>query len=263
MSSLDERSIALRKKIISVMDKSRKGHIKSAFSCMEIVRVLYDSVLKYDPKNPKWEGRDRFIMSKGHGCLAQYAMLAEKGFFPDEELYKFCQDGALLGGHPSHKVPGIECDTGSLGHGLPIGVGMALMGHRVFVLLGDGELGEGSNWEAALCAAKHKLSNLTVLVDYNGQQSYGKCYDVTHVEPLRDKWRGFGFSTWEVDGHSIFDLQIAFAMPNALPNVIICHTIKGKGIDSIVNNFRWHYKDNITDEEIKELYGGLDSHEET
>src|SRR3990167_11216337 len=112
------------------MDVSRKGHIKSAFSCLEIVRVLYDNILKYDPKNSKWEDRDIFIMSKGHGCLAQYVLLAEKGYFPDSELYKFCQDGALLGGHPSHKVPGIEVATGSLGHGLPLGIGFALAGHR-------------------------------------------------------------------------------------------------------------------------------------
>ncbi len=262
MFNLDERSLELRKKIISVMDKSRKGHIKSAFSCLEIVRVLYDFVLKYDPKNPKWEGRDRFIMSKGHGCLAQYFLLADKGFFPDSELYKFCQDGALLGGHPSHKVPGIECDTGSLGHGLPIGVGMALMGHSVFVLLGDGECGEGSVWEAALCAAKHKIKNLTVIIDCNEQQSYGETKDVTCLGSLWDKLSAFGFMVRATCGHEldgIKDELFRLSFNDSKPHALICHTTKGKGIESIVDNFRWHYKDNITDEEIKMLYGGLDA----
>jgi transketolase len=154
------------------MSASRRGHLASAFSVAEILRVLYDDVLRYDPNNPKWPGRDRCILSKGHGCIAMYVMLAEKGYFPKAELGKFCKSDGILGGHPDHKVPGIEASTGSLGHGLPIGVGFALNGkyeradHRVFVIIGDGESNEGSIWEAALCAGKHKLSNLVVLVDY-------------------------------------------------------------------------------------------------
>src|SRR5271170_4367923 len=170
-TALDERSLALRRRLIDVLARARRGHLGSAFSVLEIVRVLFDHVLRYDPKNPRWDGRDRFILSKGHGCLAHYALLAEKGFFPEKELDRFCEFGALLGGHPEYGIPGVEASTGSLGHGLPIAVGMAIAAridkkaHRVIAVLGDGECEEGSVWEAAMCAAKYRLSNLTAIVD--------------------------------------------------------------------------------------------------
>ena len=173
---LDERSLALRRTIVHTMAASKRGHLGSALSLVEILRVLYDDILTVDPARPAWPLRDRCILSKGHGCLALYAILAEKGFFPEEELWKFCQGDGILGGHPERgKVPGVEASTGSLGHGLAIGIGFALharqerAAHRVFVVMSDGESNEGSVWEAAMCAGKHGLSGLTALVDYNKQ----------------------------------------------------------------------------------------------
>src|SRR5256885_2131059 len=170
---LDERSKALRRTIIRTLEAGQRGHGGAAFSLVEILRVLYDDVLKYDARNPRWSGRDRFVLSKGHGCLALYALLADKGFIADAELSSFCKSDGLLGGHPEHHIPGVEASTGSLGHGIPIALGFALnarcdrAAHRTFVVIGDGESNEGSVWEAALAAGKHGLSNFTVLVDYN------------------------------------------------------------------------------------------------
>ena len=162
---LDHRSKDLRKTIVKVLETAGRGHMGAALSLVEILRVLYDDILRYDAKNPEWNERDRFILSKGHGCLALYVLLAEKGFFQEDELWKFCKSDGLLGGHPEHKVPGIEASTGSLGHGLSIGIGFALNARfekrdsRTFVVIGDGESNEGSIWEAAMCASKHQISN--------------------------------------------------------------------------------------------------------
>ena len=177
---LDARSKQLRALMVRMLKGGRRGHIGSTLSLMEIFRVLYDDVLKYDAKNPKWKDRDRCVLSKGHGCIALYAILADKGFFPMEELDKFCMPDGILGGHPEYnKIPGVEASTGALGHGLSIGVGMALAAraqkknHRVFVIMGDGEINEGSVWEAAMSAAHHGLSNLICIVDINNQQADG------------------------------------------------------------------------------------------
>ena len=212
--ALDERSKALRRTIVKTIETARRGHVGSAFSLVEILRVLYDDILRCDPANPRWAERDRCILSKGHGCLALYAILADKGFFPASELWKFCKPDGILGGHPEYgKVPGVEASTGSLGHGLSIGIGFALharMSHapwRVFVVVSDGESNEGSVWEAALCAAKHRLSQLTVLVDYNKQQSYGSTFEVLDLEPFAQKWRAFGSAVTEVDGHEVAALR--------------------------------------------------------
>ena len=265
--SLDGRSRKLRKEIVRVLQASRRGHLGSAFSLVEILRVLYDDVLRYDPANLKWPDRDRCILSKGHGCLALYVILAEKGFFPTEELRKFCKSDGILGGHPEHTIPGVEVSTGSLGHGLSIGIGFALNAryekadYRTFVIIGDGESNEGSVWEAALCAGKHRLSNLTVVVDYNKQQSYGSTFEVQDLEPLADKWRSFGFAVAEVDGHDIEALRSVFTSlpiePNK-PSTIVCHTIKGKGVDFAESNLSWHHKSKITDQEIESLLGALE-----
>ncbi|MCX8089749.1 MAG: transketolase [Verrucomicrobiae bacterium] len=265
---MDARSRHLRRQIVRALEKGGRGHVGSAFSLVEMLRVLYDEVLRYDPKNPRWPERDRFILSKGHGCLALYVLLAEKGFFPEEELWKFCKADGILGGHPeAGKIPGVEASTGSLGHGLPIGVGMALAArmdgarHRVFVVVSDGESNEGSLWEAALCAAKHRLSNLTVLVDYNKQQSYSTTYEVLDLEPFAEKWRAFGFAVEEVDGHSVSALRAVLARvpfdPNK-PSAIICHTIKGKGVSFVENNLSWHHKNKVTPEEIRSLLAALE-----
>jgi transketolase len=265
---LDGRSRHLRRQIIHMLERGGRGHVGSAFSLVEILRVLYDDVLRYDAKNPHWPQRDRFLLSKGHGCLALYVLLAEKGFFPEAELWKFCKSDGILGGHPEHgKVPGVEASTGSLGHGLAFGVGFALnaryekASHRVFVVVSDGESNEGSLWEAALCAAKHRLSHLTVLVDYNKQQSYSTTYEVLDLEPFADKWRAFGFAVEEVDGHSLEELRAALRrtpFDPARPSAIICHTIKGKGISFVENNLNWHHKTKVTEDEVKSLLAELE-----
>lgn len=266
--SLDERSKYLRKMIIEALEGGRRGHVGAALSLVEIFRVLYDDILHYDVHNPKWTNRDRCILSKGHGCLALYVVLADKGFFPKEELRRFCKTEGILGGHPEIKVPGVEASTGSLGHGFSIGVGMALNAryekadYRVFVVIGDGECNEGAIWEAALCAGKHKLSNLTVIVDYNKHQSYGTTHEVQNLEPFADKWKAFGFAVEEVDGHDVRELCSIFSRASLKadrPTVIICHTIKGKGLSCTENNLQWHHKSKITDEEIQGLLQALEA----
>jgi len=267
---LDERSRHLRRQIVRVLERGGRGHIGTSLSLVEMLRVLFDGVLRYDPKNPDWPKRDRFILSKGHGCITLYVLLQEKGFFPEEELWKFCKFDGILGGHPDPKVPGIEVSTGSLGHGLPVGVGMALMakrrnaGHRVFVVLGDGECNEGSVWEAAMSAAKHKLDNLVAMVDYNKQQSYSSTYEVLDLEPFSAKWEAFGFATREVDGHDVAALErVLAAVPfqTGRPSAIICHTVKGKGIPFAENDMRWHHKSSIKDSEVEDMLCAIEAAE--
>jgi transketolase len=208
------------------------------------------------------------ILSKGHGCLALYAILADRGFFPAAELQRFCRPDGILGGHPEYgKVPGVEASTGSLGHGLALGVGMALALRldrnpaRVFVIDSDGECDEGSLWEAALSAAKHRLDHLTVLLDYNHMQSYSSTSEVLELEPMADKWRAFGFAVREVDGHDIAALGEALAQvpfQPGRPGILICHTVKGKGIAQLEGNPRWHHKSNVSAEELAALFTGLE-----
>jgi len=259
---LDQRSKYLRRRIIEILKFARRGHVGAAFSLVEILRVLYDDILRYDAKNLHWSNRDRCILSKGHGCLSLYVILQDKGFFPESELWKFCAPDGMLGGHPEHKIPGVEASTGSLGHGLSIGVGMALNGryeksdYRTFVIVGDGESNEGSVWEAALCAGKHRLDKLTVIVDYNKQQSYATTMEVQDMEPFADKWRAFGFTTKEIDGHDVTALKDTFSklpLEAGKPSAIICHTVKGKGVSFVENNLKWHHKNKVTDEEIQSL----------
>lgn len=264
---LDERSRHLRRQIIRVLEGGGRGHIGTSLSLVEMLRVLFDSVLRYDPENPSWPDRDRFILSKGHGCITLYVLLQEKGFFPEDELRKFCRFDGILGGHPDPKVPGIEVSTGSLGHGLPVAVGMAVVArrrgakHRVVTVLGDGECNEGSVWEAAMSAAKHRLDNLTVIVDYNKQQSYGSTYEVLDLEPFAAKWQAFGFATREVDGHDVGALERTFsALPFAKdkPSAVICHTVKGKGIAFAENDMKWHHKSSIKSSEIDDLIKAIE-----
>lgn len=265
---LDERSRYLRRLAVRALDRGGRGHIGSTMSLVEILRVLYDDVLHFRPEDPAWPLRDRLILSKGHGCLALYVMLADKGFFPIEALDSFCQRDSILGGHPeSSKIPGVEASTGALGHGLSIGVGMALAARiqkrdsRVFVVMGDGEINEGSVWEAAMCAGKHRLSQLTALIDYNKIQSAGPTREIQDLEPLVDKWRAFGFATLEVDGHDVRELQMAFArlpLDRGRPTAIICHTVKGKGIPFAENDPSWHHKAKLPAKTIAEMYGVLE-----
>ncbi len=260
-TKLDARSKYLRSQIIKGLRAGRRGHIGASFSLVEIMRVLYDDILKFDATNPSWSQRDRCILSKGHGCLALYVMLVDKGFIPEEELLKFCQVDGILGGHPEHKVAGVEASTGSLGHGLSIGLGMAINaryeknGARVFVILGDGESNEGSVWEAAMSAGKNKLENLVVMVDYNKHQSYASTFEVQDLEPFADKWRAFNFAVSEVDGHDVKQLKEALQKPSkeGKPTAIICHTVKGKGVPYAEGNMQWHHKSRISDEDINSL----------
>jgi transketolase len=262
---LDGRSIELRRKIIQTLSGGGRGHLASALSLVEILRVLYDDVLRYDVANVAWPERDRFILSKGHGCLALYVILAEKGFFPESELSRFCRKDALLGGHPEHKIPGVEASTGSLGHGMSIAVGLALgarldgASRRVVTVIGDGESDEGSIWEAALCAGKHRLSNLLVIVDYNKQQSYDSTYAVQDLEPLADKWRAFNFAVEEVDGHDVEALRRVFGrkLDPARPGVVICHTVKGKGIPFTENNLKFHHLNSVSEQDLADLFAAL------
>jgi transketolase len=266
----DERSRALRRQIVRVLEHGGRGHLGTSLSLVEILRVLFDSLLRYDPKNPSWPERDRFILSKGHGCITLYVMLQEKGFFAEDELWKFCRFDGILGGHPDPKVPGIEVSTGSLGHGLPVAVGMAVAakrraaGHRVITVLGDGECNEGSVWEAAMSASKHRLDNLTAIVDYNKQQSYGSTYEVLDLEPFSAKWEAFGFAAREVDGHDVHALERTFAdlpFTKDRPSAVICHTVKGKGIAFAEDNLNWHHKSRIKTNEIEDMLRAIEAQE--
>lgn len=265
---LDERSRHIRRQIVRVLERSGRGHLGTSLSLVEILRVLFDNVLRYDATNPTWSKRDRFILSKGHGCITLYVLLQEKGFFPEEELWKFCQFDGILGGHPDPKVPGIEVSTGSLGHGLPIAVGMGLAAkrsgsdHRVFVVLGDGECNEGSVWEAAMSAAKHRLDNLVAIVDYNKHQSYGRTSEVLDLEPFAAKWSSFGFAVEETDGHDIESLNrtlTSIPFVSGKPSAIICHTVKGRGIAFAENNLQWHHKSSIKSKDVQELLNAIET----
>jgi transketolase len=266
---LDERSLLLRRMVVDAMDGGGRGHLGSALSLIELVRVLYDEVLRVDPAKPAWEDRDRFILSKGHGCLALYAILADKGFFPTSELTQFCRHDTYLGGHPeAGKIPGVETSTGALGHGLSIGMGMALglrlkqSKSRVFVVMGDGEINEGSVWEAAMAAAKHRLDNLIGIVDYNKLQSFGPVADILPLEPLADKWRSFGFAVEEVDGHDLAALRAVLArLPyeSGKPSMIISHTVKGKGVPFAEHNPSWHHKSKLPPDQLAAVRQALEA----
>ena len=266
---LDTRSRNLRRLVVRGLRGGGRGHLASAFSAIEILRVLYDDVLNVDPRIPDWPARDRCLLSKGHGCLALYAVLADKGFFAADALDQFCGHDAILGGHPeASKIPGVEASTGALGHGPSIGLGMALAakmrGHewRTFVVTGDGEINEGSVWEAAMSAAKHRLDNYTLIVDYNKHQSFGPTSEVLELEPLWEKLTSFGFTTREADGHDVKNLSQTFAdlpFERGRPNTVICHTVKGKGVPFAENNLDWHHKSNIPESEFERILEAIEA----
>ena len=246
-----EFSAKIREHALRMVNHAGAAHIGSALSMADILSVLYTQVLRVDPAKPNWEDRDRLIVSKGHSTSVLYAALAERGFFPLDWLTNYCDDGSLLLGHVSHHVPGVEVSTGSLGHGLPIACGMALAAkregraRRTFVILSDGELDEGSCWEAILFAGHHRLNNLTAIVDYNKIQSFGKVKDVLDLDPLAAKWRAFHWHTLEVDGHDHAQLHKALDLTpieSNKPSVVIAHTIKGKGVSFMEDRLEWHYK---------------------
>jgi len=250
----DYKKIAkeIRKSILLQHFLSKESHVASALSCADILTVLYSGILKIDPKNPTDQNRDRFILSKGHAVAALYATLVEKGFFSKKLLETFCQNGSLLPGHSTKdSIAGVEVSTGGLGHGLPMGIGMALAAkmskknHRVFVLIGNGECNEGSIWESALFASHHKLDNLVVIVDYNGQQGLGKSKDIINMEPFKDKWISFCWSTIEIDGHDFSQIEKSLSqlpIQKDKPSIIIAKTTKGMGVSFMNDSVDWHYK---------------------
>jgi transketolase len=241
----------IRRLALQMVARAKASHIASALSISDIVAVLYLDVLRIYPAQPEMPGRDRFILSKGHSCVAVYAALAERGFFPVSELETYGQDHSNLMNHISHKVPGVEFSTGALGHGLPFGVGKALAAKRlhadwrVFVLLSDGEMDEGSNWEALMFASHHGLDNLVAIIDYNKLQSLTTVEKTLGLEPLAEKFRAFGWSVREVDGHNHDQLNLALgSVPweSGKPSMLIAHTIKGKGVSFMENKVEWHYR---------------------
>jgi transketolase len=259
-------TISLAKKIriasLKMVHDANASHIGSALSISDIVAVLYGRVLDVDPNLPLKESRDRFILSKGHACVAIYSALAERGFFPKRDLKNYAKDHSHMMSHISHKVNGVEFSTGSLGHGLPFGTGKALAAKKMaknwktFVLMSDGELGEGSNWEAMMFAAHHGLDNLVAIIDYNKLQSLTTVEKTIRLEPLADKARAFGWSVQEVDGHDHFALgKLLEGAPWAVskPSFLIAHTIKGKGVSYMENNVSWHYKSPSADQLLKAL----------
>ena len=260
--SLDHRSKYLRKLVLKCLIGGDRGHMGSAMSLIEILRVLYDDVLKFFPNNPKNENRDRLILSKGHGCLALYAILADKGFCSKNELSTSSKFDSILGGHPEFdKVPGVEASTGALGHGAPIGIGLAIGAKidnkkfKTFVIVGDGEINEGSFWEASMIAKKHKLNNFHVIIDYNKIQSYGRTKDVLDLEPLKDKLTSFGYKVEQVNGHDVRKLKTYFKKikNSKTPTALISHTIKGKGFYFAEQNPFWHHKNFFSEDEINKL----------
>jgi transketolase len=267
---MDTKSRKLRRMMVEAVRKAGRGHLPSAFSCIEIIRVLYDGILRVRADEPEWTERDRFILSKGHGCLALYVALAAAGVIPESELDTFCAYGSILGGHPERRVNlGVEASTGSLGHGPSLAVGMGLAARldgnpaRFFVLCGDGECNEGSVWEACLSAAKHKLDSLTLLIDYNKQQSWDAVDAILPLEPLADKFRAFGLEVAEVDGHDIVAMRTLFSsLPLARnkPSCVLCHTVKGKGISFLEGNLAWHHKSRLTDGEYQSLIAGIETY---
>lgn len=249
-AKLKEKSIFYRKDTLRIITEAKAGHTGGDLSCIDILNVLYNEILNITPGDTDNPDRDRYIQSKGHSAEALYAVLAEKGFMPREWTSKVCGYLSPATGHPTREIPGVEQNTGALGHGLPIGVGIAIAGkidrrpYRVFVLLGDGELAEGSNWEASMAAANYKLDNLVVIVDRNGLQISGPTENVMALEPLSDKFKSFGYSIREVDGHDLAELISVFrAVPfeKGKPNLIIAHTIKGKGVSFMENQAKWHH----------------------
>lgn len=253
-----ELARSIRREALRMVHRARASHIGSALSIADVVAVLYSGVLNVDPAKPRKVDRDRLLLSKGHACTAIYAALAERGFFDRAELDSYGRDHSPFMTHISHKVPGVEFSTGSLGHGLPFGVGKAIAAKRrnevwrTFVILSDGEWDEGTNWEAAMFASHHDLDNLVAVIDYNKLQSLTTIDETLRLEPLADKLRAFGWSVREVDGHDHDALSAdlgSVPWESGRPSVLIMHTTKGKGVSFMEGLVKWHYS-NPNDEQL-------------
>lgn len=254
----------IRESSLKMVAHAKASHIGSALSIADIVAVLYKDILNVNPVNPRMASRDRFILSKGHACVAVYSALAARGFFPEDQLSEYAKDHSSMMTHISHKVAGVEFSTGSLGHGLPFGAGKALAARRLnqawrtFVLLSDGELGEGSNWEAMMFAAHHNLDNLVAIIDYNKLQSLTTVDKTLRIEPLADKARAFGWAVREVNGHdhtALFEVLGSVPWESGKPSFVIAHTVKGKGVKFMENKVEWHYKSPSAEQLAQALEG--------
>ena len=258
------KSVRLRKKTLEAIYDAGAGHTGGGLSCLDILNVLYNRILNTSPENFSSPMRDRYVQSKGHAVEALYAVLADRGFFPEGDLKTICHYQSRMVGHPTRHIHGIEMNTGALGHGLPICIGMALAGkmdsatYRVFTLLGDGELAEGSNWEAALAATHYKLDNLTAIIDHNTLQISGHTRDVMSNEPLDEKWRAFGWAVKVVNGHDYAALTEVLSQPAEIgkPTCVIANTTKGKGVSFMENVAKWHHGVPI-ETELKQALGEL------
>ena len=251
IAELESVAAELRKHCVKMVRRVNASHIGSCLSIAEILACLYWHTLRVDPLCPAWSDRDRFILSKGHAAAIVYAALAMRGFISDDLLNTYYTDGSALTGHINHDVPGVEVSTGSLGHGLPVACGIALaakregLPFRTYVLASDGELDEGSNWEAILFAPQHQLDNLVLIIDYNKIQSFGRVQEILDLNPLADKFRAFRWEVREIDGHNMGQLVATFtSLPfqTGKPSVVIAHTVKGKGISFMEDTLAWHYK---------------------
>jgi transketolase len=253
----------MRRELIEMITAAKSGHPGGSLSATEIVVTLFFDVLRHDPANPKWKDRDRFILSKGHCCPVLYAVMAECGYCPQDQLMTLRKLGSIYQGHPDVRfLPSLEASTGSLGQGLSLGIGMALAARldhspsRSYVVLGDGEIQEGQIWEAAMFGSFHKVDNLVAVVDYNRIQLDGFVKDILDLEPLADKWRGFGWHAIELDGHDVAALQRAFAEAATVkgkPTVLIAHTVKGKGVSFMENNPKFHGQAPTPEEAVRAL----------
>lgn len=255
---LEEQAVQLRRDIVEMIHAAKAGHPGGSLSAVDMITALYFHVMRIDPQNPRWEDRDRFVLSKGHACPALYAALARRGFFDPKHLTTLRQYHSILQGHPDmNKTPGIDISSGSLGNGLAIGVGMAMSGrlhhqdYMTYVMLGDGEVQEGMVWEAAMAAHHHDLGNLVAIVDCNGVQINGWVNEIMTVEPLADKWRAFGWNVVEVNGHNMKDLLTVLHMAKTMrhPTVILMRTVKGRGVSFMEDDCKWH-GNSPSDEEL-------------
>jgi transketolase len=265
---LQLKAVALRRSMLRLIVNAGAGHTGGGLSCMDILNVLYNRVLNVSPQTFTSPTRDRYVQSKGHCVEALYAVLADRGFFPASDLDTVCHYQSHYVGHPTRHIPGVEMNTGALGHGLPICIGMALAAKmdgakfRVFTLLGDGELAEGSNWEAGLAAAHYKLDNLVAILDHNTLQITGHTRDVMSNEPLDEKWRSFGWEVRSVNGHDYAELTKALTEPSqsGKPVFVIANTVKGKGVSFMENVAKWHH--GVPSEaELKQALAELDAAE--
>ena len=269
INELENRAKILRERIIETSHKANIPHLGSCLSCIDILTALYFAVLRIDPRDPRAIDRDRFILSKGHGAPALFQILAMRGFYPEDMLDHYGEDGGIFAEHPPAPayLPGIEAATGSLGHGLPMGLGMALSAriqhqpYNVYVVLSDGECNEGSVWEAAMLAAAQKVNRLCVVIDFNKWQATGRSCEVMALDPLAEKWQAFGWNTHEIDGHDmtkLIETLQQFPKSNEKPTAIIAHTVKGKGVSFMEDDNNWHYRIPSSEDVMAakhELYG--------